>query len=186
MFKQISGIALALAVVGACSDRAPTSPGHDVATTSTASLSAEAGVVSSVNGAGHQWASAPGGEDKPALRNFSINAKKKADGTVTGHYNVVTASGLHASGKITCLNVVGDRAFIGAEFETKTELPFTVVGVALEIVGGGNGPDAVDQISALGLFPAEFGFTEDDVQAYCDDAIEGPVEPIDLGSIHVR
>jgi hypothetical protein len=58
--------------------------------------------------------------------------------------------------------------------------------VAIEVVDGGSGPAAVDQISPLGIFVAELGATEADVQAFCDDAVPGPVSPIDLGSINVN
>jgi len=48
------------------------------------------------------------------------------------------------------------------------------------------GPGAGDQISNLGIFAAELGATEENVQEFCDDAIPGPIAPIDLGSIAVR
>lgn len=184
-------LAFVIASATACSETGPTQPGGSGAdlealTGEPGTLGVE-GLTSQVSGVGQQWASAPGGEMQPALRRFTVNAQKHADGTVTGHHNIVTASGLHIEGVVTCLNVVGDRAFIGGTFRNAQPAPpFTAVGVALEVVDGGSGPAAVDQISPFGIFAAELGATEADVQAFCDDAIPGPVSPIDMGSINVN
>jgi len=193
MLHRIGRIGLALAFVvaatAACGEAGPTQPdgsgGEDRAVFSGAAETlAIVGLTSQVSGTGQQWASDPGGDTQPALRRFTVNAQKHTDGTVTGHYNLVAASGLHIEGVVTCLNVVGDRAFIGGTFRNAQPAPpFTAVGVALEVVDGGSGPAAVDQISPLGIFAAELGATEADVQAFCDDAVPGPVSPIDLGSI---
>lgn len=186
MFKQISMLGLAVAAMAACADGLPTETTEgQLSTVASESLDLAAnGVIASVTGSGHLWSPSPGEDDRPALRNFTIAATKAAGGSVGGHYNLLTATGLHVKGTITCLNVVGDRAFVGGTWESNPEFPFEIVGVALEFVDGGNGPDAVDQISQLAFFPADF-FDESDVQAYCDDALEGPVMPIDLGSIRV-
>lgn len=184
-------LAFVVATAAACGEAGPTQPGGSGAdlealTGSAGTLGVE-GLTSQVSGVGQQWASAPGGEMRPALRRFTVNAEKQADGSVTGHYNIVAASGLHIEGVVTCLNVVGDRAFIGGTFRNAQPAPpFTAVGVAIEVVDGGSGPAAVDQISPLGIFVAELGATEADVQAFCDDAVPGPVSPIDLGSINVN
>lgn len=195
MLDRIGRIGLVLAFVAAtaaaCGETGPTQPGGSGAdlealTGGAGTLSVQ-GLTSQVSGSGHQWAPAPGGDMQPALRRFNVNAQKHADGTVTGHHNIVTASGLHIEGVVTCLNVVGNRAFIGGTFRNAMPAPpFTAVGVAIEVVDGGGGPAAVDQISPFGIFAAELGATEADVQAYCDDAIPGPVSPIDMGSINVK
>lgn len=186
MFKRISMLGLAVVAMAACADGLPTetSEGQASAVASESVDLAVEGVIASVTGSGHLWSNPPGDEDRPALRNFTIAATKAADGSVRGHYNLLTATGTHVKGTITCLNVVGDRAFVGGTWESNPEFPFEIVGVALEFVDGGNGANAVDQISSLGFYPADF-FDETDVQAYCDDALEGPVMPIDLGSIRV-
>jgi len=196
MLNRIGKTGLALAFVvattAACDATGPTQPDGTGAEVSAAfSGAAEtldvAGLTSQVSGAGQQWTSAPGGDMQPALRRFTVNAQKQTDGTVTGHYNLVAASGLHIEGVVTCLNIVGDRAFIGGTFRNAQPAPpFTAVGVAIEVVDGGSGPAAVDQISPLGIFAAELGATEADVQAFCDDAVQGPVSPIDLGSINLN
>ena len=179
------------AIAAACGEAGPTQPNPageaapDLTAVETGALDIN-GVTSQVSGAGHQWASEPGGDLQPALRRFTVDAQMRSDGTVTGHYNIVAASGLHIEGVVTCLNVVGDRAFIGATFRNaQPPPPFTPVGVVIEVVDGGNSADAVDQVSPLGIFVAELGATEADVQAFCDDAVPGPVSPIDLGSISV-
>lgn len=192
MFERArSGLLAALVATLAwgCGDAAPTDPiasgvGQVAIAAGTAELN---GLEHSVDAAGHIWASAPGDEMRPVLRRFVVNAQLHADGTASGHYNFVGASGLHIEGVVTCVNVVGNRAFIGGTFRNaQPPPPFTAVGVAIEVVDGGSGPGAVDQVGPLGLFAAELGATEADVQAYCDDAIVGPVTTIDLGSIVVK
>jgi hypothetical protein len=182
-------VALVAGLVWGCGDAAPTEPGG--ARGGPVAIDAGAadfqGLEHSVSGSGHIWASEPGDEMRPVLRRFVVNAQLHADGTASGHYNFVGASGLHIEGVVTCVNVVGNRAFIGGTFRNaQPPPPFTAVGVAIEVVDGGRGPGAVDQVGPLGLFAAELGATEADVQAYCDDAIVGPVTTIDLGSITVR
>lgn len=199
MFEKTRSVmmsALVAALAGACTEvptANETTPSAGPDATPAGSVANEGGtmaatgVVHSVDGSGHIWASAPGDELKPALRRFTVNAELHADGTVTGHYNFVGASGLHIEGVVTCMNVVGNRAFIGGTFRNaQPPPPFTAVGVAIEVVDGGRGPGAIDQVGPLGLFAAELGATEADVQAYCDDAIEGPVTTIDEGSFTVR
>lgn len=181
--------ALVASLALGCGEADPTGPAPEA----TGAIAGETGEMAarglehSVNAAGHIWATEPGEEMRPVLRRFTVNARLHADGRATGHYNFVGASGLHIEGVVTCLNVVGNRAFIGGTFRNaQPPPPFTAVGVAIEVVDGGAGPNAIDQVGPLGLFAAELGATEADVQAYCDDAIVGPVTTIDLGSIRVR
>lgn len=189
----LAGVLVMAAGLGAC-DRAPTAPGAaDVASSTTSSQTSDAaplsaeGVTFAATGAGQQWSTPPGAEMKPALRRFTFTAQKQADGTVAGHYNIVAASGLHIEGSVTCLNVVDGRAWIGGTFRNAQPAPpFTPVGVVFEVLDGGLGPDATDQISNLGIFAAELGATEANVQEFCDDAVPGPVSPIDLGSVMVE
>ena len=191
-------LAFAVGGLAAC-DRGPTEPGSSnaagngvvggaaAAATSDAGTLASLGVEYSATGAGQQWSTPPGEEAKPALRRFTFAAHKRADGAVSGHYNIVAASGLHIEGEVTCLNVVGGRAWVGGTFRNAQPAPpFTPVGVVFEVLDGGTGPAAGDQISNLGIFAAELGATEENVQEFCDDAIPGPIAPIDLGSIAVR
>jgi hypothetical protein len=178
----LTGVATLTAL--AC-DRSPTDPSAPAAAAVAVFDYAAAGHL--VEGSGHVWGSAPGDEQRPGLRKFTISVREAPDGTVSGHYNLVTAGGLHIEGVPTCLTVAGDRAFIGGTFRNaQPPAPFTPVGVAIEVVDGGSGPGAIDQIGPLGIFAAELGATPADVQAYCDDAVPGPVSPTDLGEIRVR
>lgn len=195
--SAVTVLAFAIGGLAAC-DRGPTEPGPAnvagngavggaAAVTSDAGTLASLGVEYSATGAGQQWSTPPGDEAKPALRRFTFTAHKTADGAVSGHYNIVAASGLHIEGEVTCLNVVGSRAWVGGTFRNAQPAPpFTPVGVVFEVLDGGMGPGAGDQISNLGIFAAELGATEENVQEFCDDAIPGPIAPIDLGSIAVR
>lgn len=182
-------LAFAAVLAGACSETAPTGPepsgDADAVRPVITETSNMNGVEMAASGVGHLWSPEPGSEMRPALRRFTIAAVRQVDGSVSGHYNVVTAGGAHVEGVVTCINVVGDRAFIGGTFRNGPPLPFTPVGVAIEVVDG-TPTGASDQISGVGIFAAELGATEADVQQYCDTAIPGPVSPIDLGSITVR
>jgi len=69
----------------------------------------DAGVTESARGGGH-WHVVGG-----ALRTFAFTAKNRADGTAQGQYQVNNrdVSGSKEHGTVTCLEVVGNEAWIG-------------------------------------------------------------------------
>jgi hypothetical protein len=80
-------------------------------------------VVESVTGSGNFVS---GG----TLRVFTFNAKRYADGSVDGHYNLIrTQSGIHYSGTITCFTINGNEAyFVGVIDNSNVDEPDLGVG----------------------------------------------------------
>jgi len=149
------------------------------APTMTPSLSAAGITAASVTGSGHIT------REDGSKRHFTISAIGRAEGTATGEYNLVSGSGavlLH--GSITCLTVIGNRAFAGGTVD-RFNLDFGVplFGVAIELVDNGEGKGAPpDEISNVFFFVN----SPNEIQQYCDDHPLGPVMPIDDGNISVR
>ena len=148
-----------------------------------ASFHGEAFDVSSVVGIG--WQDTDPGEAR-VLRRFTI-AARDLDGRVSGEYEVVTrATNVRVRGEVTCLSVVDNRAFVGGTIE-EASLPFPpeiverLTGVAVEVVDNGRA-GGVDEISVLGLFVDD----PEGPQRFCDQAVPGPVGPIDRGRLQVR
>ncbi|HJU69537.1 MAG TPA: hypothetical protein VJ650_14955 [Gemmatimonadaceae bacterium] len=107
----------------------------------------DAGVTESARGGGH-WQVATG------LRTFAFTAKNRADGTVQGQYQVNNrdVSGSKEHGTVTCLEVVGNEAWIGGVI-THSSIPAREGTRRLFYVvdrGEGSG-DAPDQASMLGV-----------------------------------
>jgi hypothetical protein len=141
-------------------------------------------VVSSATGSGISSVGA-------SVRVMTFSARERAGGEVQGEYTLVLngddrrIAGTRGKlmGTVTCLKVVGDRAFIAGDTR-KDDLeafPLPVGGVAIEVVDDGEGPDAEDQISAIGLFA-----TLDGATAGCEDAVPGPTFQADHGQVQVR
>jgi len=106
----------------------------------------DAGVVESARGGGH-WHVAP-----TALRTFAFTAKKRADGTVQGQYQINNrdVSGSKEHGTVTCLAVDGDEAWIGGVI-THSSIPDREgMRRVFQVVDRGEGSgDPPDQASML-------------------------------------
>jgi hypothetical protein len=155
----------------ACDQPAEPAPAGSLATTS--------GVNASVSGSGHIT------REDGSKRHFTISANRRADGTTTGQYNLVSGSGaVRLHGDVTCLTVIGHRAFVGGTID-RFNLDFgtPLFGVAIELVDNGEGAVAgPDEISNVFFFVNG----PEEIQAYCDDHPVGPVMPIDDGNISVN
>lgn len=105
------------------------------------------------------------------VRTFAFNAQKRADGSVTGHYEHRSFDDGHqfyVRGPLTCLNVDGGRAWVGGIIEDSSE-PF-LVGLEMwfQVMDNGQGAgDAADWSTLVGASPEEGS-----AQEYCDDAPE--------------
>lgn len=164
------------AVLAACEAPVGPDPALD------APMLSRQGVVASVTGSGIRDLDPD--PRKQFIRAFTVSAVKQADGTVTGQYNMVIGSGseTHLHGDVTCLVVKGDRAWIAGDVD---RWPFPedqrdMSSVAVEIVDGGSA--APDGLSLLGFWIGD----PDAGDAWCEDAQEGPVLPIDHGNLTVR
>lgn len=152
---------------------------------------ADAGIVASVAGSGIIR------REDGSMRNFTVSARKYADGSVRGQYNLVNGpfgfmvddgftpplARLH--GEITCMSIVDGHVYLGGTVSlgVNNELfvgpgPFT--GVAIEVI---DHPDAADQVSPVGLYTPESPTTPQD---YCDAPVPGPMFTVEQGSITVR
>ena len=188
--KAVTGLALAIALIG-CEDNAdPTAPAIGITTRQAALLS---GVMASATGSGH--VKRPDG----GIRKFTVNAVTHSDGSVSGHYDlnvgpiqVLKDDGfrpphLKFKGTITCMTVIGNSAYLGGVVDSHTngELFFgrsDFTGVAIELIDSGDEAVA-DQISSVFVY---FPDTPGTPQDYCDAPTPGPVFPIDQGNITVR
>jgi len=142
-------------------------------------LASSRGVAASVTGAGHIT------REDGSKRHFTISATRRADGTTTGEYNLVSGAGaVRLHGPVTCLTVIGNRAFVGGTIDRfNVDFGTPLFGVAIELVdngeGGGAAPDEISNVFFFINGPEE-------IQQYCDDHPLGPVLPIDDGDISVR
>jgi hypothetical protein len=134
-------------------------------------------VVQSATGAGHFTV---GGE----LRTFSFTALKYADGSVQGEYELFSRlTGARIHGDVTCLTVVGNRAWIGGRQEHGTEQFTPGLENGFRVVDNGEGAnDPPDQMSLM-FVNAPPGFA----QNYCNFMPPAPaLNPIEAGNIQVR
>jgi hypothetical protein len=153
---------------------------HPLATSAGSSMN-EAGVVQSAGGGAHRWT---GGQ--PFILSFEAN--KRADGTVTGRYHVdFKVLSARFDVVVTCLSVVGNRAWVGGIIE-KTDSPLVQVGTSsyfwvIDRGEGANGGIAPpDIISALILNDVPNA----ELQFCADRPVALPSRPIDDGNIRVR
>ncbi|MGD2070267.1 MAG: hypothetical protein PVI57_16445 [Gemmatimonadota bacterium] len=196
MIRRPFALVAALAVgVTACQDSTgPTQPPSRAMSTVT-SADAETGVVASATGSGHVK------QPDAGIRKFTISALKRADGSVSGQYDLksgpqdllkefeVSPPLLSFHGTITCMTVIGNSAYLGGTVDSHIngDLYFGTddfTGVAIELIDNGDGPDsAPDQISSVAVY---LPTTPSTPQDYCDDPAPGSVFPIEQGNISVR
>ena len=135
----------------------------------------DGGVVESARGGGH-WHVVSG-----ALRTFAFTAKNRADGTVQGQYQIDNrdVSGSREHGTVTCLEVVGDEAWIGGII-THSSVPGREGTPRLfRVVDRGEGSGAPpDQASSV-IVTAE-------ARATCHLRTFIPLEDLEGGNIQVR
>ncbi|HYP21157.1 MAG TPA: hypothetical protein VEY08_13880 [Chloroflexia bacterium] len=126
----------------------------------------DGGVIESMTGSGHFTGS--NGE----FVSFAHNAVKQADGSVTGHY-VINLRSLDAvfKGPITCLQVVGNRAWVGGIAESVTSsnpnlAAFEGQEMWFQVADNGEGAnDPPDMTTSIGLTPV--GGPPGQAAAYC-------------------
>jgi hypothetical protein len=149
-------------------------------------------VVAQVNGSGHIDRSMP---DDRAVRAFTISAVGRADGSASGCFNLNVGPGaLRLSGAVTCVTVIGNRAWVGGQIDVNP-FPFPVFAAVMEFVDhgtapadphnatdGDTGPEGRDEISVIGFF----GQPGDNDLDWCATPVEGPVMEIDFGNITIR
>jgi hypothetical protein len=144
----------------------------------------ELGVTASATGGGID-------SGNGSLRALTFSARVQGARGAQGHYTVILngnqrrLAGTRGQlmGNVTCLTVVGNRAFIAGDTK-KDELeafPLPIGGVAIEVVDGGEGPGAMDEVSQVGLYLSVEGANQ-----WCQDAVAGPTFPAEHGQVQVR
>jgi hypothetical protein len=143
------------------------------------------GIVASTTGSGHFTGS--NGE----YVTFAHNAVLHADGTVSGHYQINIRS-LDAAfrGPVTCLNVIGNRAWVGGIAEQVVSSNPNLAALEGQEMwfqvrdNGEGGDDPPDITTSIGITP--IGGPPGEAAAYCQAAPE-PRTPLQIqgGNIQV-
>jgi hypothetical protein len=173
----ISVVALSGLIFFGCNQQEATNALPESSNSPTGDVSfAKNAVIESVTGSGHFT------RDYPAWRTFSMNARKKADGTVEGRFQV-NNHGVpsYAKGIITCFTIVGNQAWIGGIIE-KSNSP--------DLIGTQRGWRVVDNGEGVNFPPDQVSFLNlvDDAQFFCVDSIPEwiALHDIEAGNIQVR
>jgi hypothetical protein len=145
----------------------------------TASAALGEGVVARASGSGHFTS---GGE----LRTFTFNAIRRADGTVSGEWEVISRAGAGARlhGDVLCLAINGNQAWIGTRIESATN-PVVIIGSegGFRVVDNGEGANEPPDAASLAFFNGAAGFA----QNYCDAmAANPPLNPVEHGNLQVE
>lgn len=126
------------------------------------------------------------GFDLIDVRVFAFNVKRQADGTVSGHYehhSIDDGNPFFVRGPLTCLNVSGNRAWVGGIIADSSEPSLVGLEMWFQVQDNGEGNQAnLDWTTLIGASPVEGS-----AQEYCDDAPEVNF-PFDIehGNIQVR
>lgn len=157
-------------------------------------LGAAALLGAQTSGAGDAGVSATGGSHLVVhdvfglqtleLQNFGFNAEIKSGGSADGWYTyreVDDGSPISVDGPVTCLNVIGNQAWIGGVVAKSNDASIVGLGSWWHVTDNGEGADAPADITTfLGVG------TPEQTQAFCDThpPYKHPF-PIDGGNIQV-
>lgn len=120
------------------------------------------------------------------VRAYGFNVVKRADGTVTGHYEHRSFDDgvpFYAEGPLTCLNVSGNRAWVGGLIESSSESFLVGWEMWFQVEDNGQGANSPpDWTTLIGASP-----DSGSAQEYCDDAppVNFPFD-IESGDIQVQ
>ena len=170
-FSAAVGLLLA-AVLGACAEAPTAAPDMQAVTPALANASGP--VIQAARGSAHLMV---GGE----RRTFTFNAEKRADGTVTGTFEVIARQVDRIShGTITCMTVFGRSAWLGGVIERDNSGVTTGAAALFRVVdlGAGGPPDLVSLLQP--------SFAPNAARNYCNFApFFPPLNPIVGGQIVV-
>jgi hypothetical protein len=146
----------------------------------------------SASGHGALRTTDPDGKSK--LRQFTFNAQRQADGTVTGHAVLINPAFTGENGHspyqlhvdISCLRIVGNIAIMGGTTR-KTNDPSLVDAVFFSVQDNGEGKDAPrDRISRVFFWDDDPTTTGDPQACLLTGPADFPLEEIENGNIQVR
>ena len=125
-------------------------------------------------------------------RQFSFNAERKADGTVTGHATLINPAFTGANGHspyqldvdVSCLKVVGNIAIMGGTTK-RTNDPSLVDAVYFTVQDNGE-PGSNDRISRAFFFDDDPATQGDPQLCQLTGPNDFPLEPIEAGNVQVK
>lgn len=121
-------------------------------------------VVQSATGSGHFILS-------EELRVFTHNARIKADGAVSGHFDLIRHDiGSHVGGLVICLNIQGDVAYFAGVVEVSNLDNDPNFGVGSYVIWStiDNGKGANYPPDQVSLLLGNYNWTQTDVEDFCD------------------
>src|SRR3954470_24343699 len=126
-------------------------------------------------------------------RHFSFNAKRNADGSITGQAELTNKSFTGANGTspyklhvdISCMKVVGNIAIFGGTTK-RTNDPNLVDAVFFSVQDNGEPGKGTDRISRVFFWDDDPTTTGDPQACLLTGPADFPLEPIDAGNIQVR
>ncbi|MFN2563920.1 MAG: hypothetical protein ABR499_02755 [Gemmatimonadaceae bacterium] len=135
-------------------------------------------VAQSATGSGHLTAA---GE----LRTFAFSAVERADGSVAGQFELFARSaGVRVHGEVVCLQVVGNRAWMGGVIRQTSDPTRAQAGTETgwRVADNGEGRAAPPDQTSLMFVNQPPGFA----QSYCRGMSPTPMNPVEKGNIQVR
>ena len=154
-------------------------------------LACAAGLVAGMPGAGAaQLESANGhGTLDDGARQFSFNAKRDADGTVSGQAQLINTAGdgkpyrLHID--ISCMHTVGNTAVLGGTTKSTSD-PELVDAVFFTVQDNGEPGQGVDKISRAYFWDDDPNTTGDPMACTLTGPGDLPLETIEAGNIQAK
>jgi hypothetical protein len=164
----VGGLAFAV-VASACAD-SPSDP--NAAHKLEGPLANVGQVVQAVQGSAHI-------ETAGELRTFTFSARKFADNTVTGEFQIIARQVDRVThGRVTCLTVMGNAAWIGVVVERDDSGVSTGAEGRFRVVDLGTGQGPQDLVSLLA-----FNFTPGFAQTYCNNLPPNPPLNMSQGEV---
>lgn len=155
-----------------------------------ASVSAQNGVRTIVSGQGSLPAVTEDGATRKRI--FVVNARRDADGTVSGNailhnpaFTVENGQKYQLQVDISCMNVIGDIVFFGGTTR-RTNDPNLVDAVYFSVQDNGEPGRGVDMISRAFFFDDDPTTTGDPQLCLGNQVGDFPMETIESGNINVR
>ena len=105
------------------------------------------------------------------LRTFTFNAKIKADGSVSGHFNLIRHDiGSHVGGSVICLNIQDNAAYFAGVIEVSNLDDDPNFGVGAYVIWStiDNGEGANYPKDQISLLLGNYNWTQEDVEGFCE------------------
>jgi hypothetical protein len=142
------------------------------------------GVVHSATGSGHTEGASG------ARRTFTFSAVERADGSVSGQFNLVLHESVRGStnpattriqAEVVCISVSGSQAWVGGVVKSSSNPDWVGLETGWSVLDDGEGSSSSDRISLMNV-PNVPGTA----QATCDDRTRVPDLIVERGNVQVR